>query len=109
MLSVKTLFAICLVLSCSFNNVFGQHAHVHDDHYHEHHDHDHEHDHNPSFKYSREANEAIKQASHDHTAKPKPPTWDSQQELWLYAMGSTLIISAAPFFILFLGRFVSYF
>lgn len=98
MLSVKTLFAICLVLSCSFNNVFGQHAHVHDDHYHEHH----EHDHNPSFKYSKEANEAIKRASHDHTAKPKPPTWDTQQELWLYAMGSTLIISAAPFFILFL-------
>lgn len=102
MLSVKTLFAICLVLSCSFNIVFGQHAHVHDDHYHEHH----EHDHNPSFKYSKEANEAVKRDSHDHTTKPKAPTWDTH-ELWLYAMGSTLIISAAPFFILFLGRFSS--
>lgn len=77
-------FSICLlVLSLVFS--INCHGHSHDD--------------APSFKYSREANEA-NQNTHHHEEKEPRKVLDTQT-LWINAMGSTLIISAAPFFILF--------
>lgn len=58
------------------------------------HDHGHSHDEPPSFKYSKAANEKF-----EH--HPKPEHHSTTSELWFQAMGSTLLISAAPFFILF--------
>lgn len=68
-------------------------------HSHDHFGHDHSHDEPPHFKYSREANEKLAQTTHyekEHLDKPL-----AGQNLWLHAMCSTLLISAAPFFILF--------
>ncbi|RZC34723.1 Zip domain containing protein [Asbolus verrucosus] len=62
-------------------------------HNHDHHGHSHEEP--PSFKYSKSANEPYQ----DHHKKEEHHSTTS--ELWLNAMGSTLLISAAPFFILF--------
>lgn len=77
----------------------------HDHHHHHHHGHDHDHDHGhsherPSFKYSRQANEPT-------IEQPAPPaasavTKKSASEIWYYAIGSTVLISVCPFFILFL-------
>lgn len=68
-----------------------------------HSDHGHSHDEHPAFKYSRPANEH-QEHHHHHEEKIKSKTVKvplDTQELWLYAMGSTLLISAAPFFLLF--------
>lgn len=95
----------------------------HNDHDHDHHDH--QHDERPSFKYSRQANEMYQEESHDHhqhdfdhghhhddlhhhhhhhhddvpkgKVKPEIDTF----YIWVHSLGSTLLISAAPFFILF--------
>lgn len=84
-LSCFLVLCICFILSVS-NSCF---CHQHHD------DHDHSHDESPSFKYSRAANEKYTEKSQQpqHTA--------NMQDLWLHAMGSTLLISAAPFLILF--------
>ncbi|XP_066246322.1 protein catecholamines up [Euwallacea similis] len=90
------VFLVSLV-SCQQGHSHGSNGH----HHHEEHDHV---DPNPAFKYSKAANEAAKKISQDNAktaGKGQGPVWDTN-ELWLYAMGSTLIISAAPFFILFL-------
>ncbi|XP_077285984.1 zinc transporter catecholamines up [Arctopsyche grandis] len=96
-----------------------QHHHHHDhdhDHDHGHHGHAHEHEHEheehaPSFKYSRAANEAHLQAKsqqqqqQQQQQQPQPQPQQPAQadsEIWWYAMGSTLLISAAPFCILYL-------
>ncbi|KAG7199241.1 hypothetical protein KM043_018110 [Ampulex compressa] len=66
----------------------------------------------PSFKYSKEANEDYSGARHsghqhhDHNhkhshEKQAPLSSNSDNEVMLKAIGSTLVISAAPFFILF--------
>ena len=94
------------------------HGHAHDHHGHAHDHHGHSHDHveqRPSFKYSKEANipkpppppaqkVEVKEHhhhghSHDHaeTTEPKRTTI----ALWTEAIGSTLLISVAPFVILF--------
>jgi len=76
--------------------------------------HGHSHDEAPSFKYSKKANEPIKHdhhehehsshkhehGSHEHDHEPPPKT--DAYDLWIQAMGSTLLISAAPYFILYL-------
>lgn len=122
-----------VMLWMSLPTLAGGHLHEHD------HDHDghHHHDENPSFKYSKQANEqyeddhhhhhhdespgfkytqqaneeaAHHHAHHDHhdhdhhhhegghkASKPKPDTF----YIWVHSLGSTLLISAAPFFILF--------
>lgn len=85
-----------------------------------HHDHDHENHEPPSFKYSQQANEhPPEQASHGHAAqdhdhhhhhhdeeekphlRPMVDYEDHQGDVFIQAMGSTLLISAAPFLILF--------
>lgn len=93
---VSLFLLTCIILSSLISPIFG-HGHSHD-----HDDHDHEHSHEaPSFKYSRQANEQqdipTKPAKQSHI--PSAPR--DMTELWLTAMGSTLLISAAPFFILF--------
>ncbi|KAF5298432.1 hypothetical protein FQR65_LT01210 [Abscondita terminalis] len=81
-----------IALSFLFVAAVSAHSHSHG-HGHDHHD-DHHHSHEPpSFKYSKEANEKLRQ----HGEKKVVPT----PNIWLYAMGSTLFISAAPVFILF--------
>lgn len=84
------------------------HGHVHEEHHaHSHgevHDHHHEHEHHesPSFKYSKEANaensEPPQNPERHHDNGGKVDTFT----LWTQAIGSTVLISAAPFFILFL-------
>ncbi|XP_018569160.1 protein catecholamines up [Anoplophora glabripennis] len=92
------------IVLCFLLVIFVQTCTSHD-HSHEHHGH--AHDESPSFKYSKAANEKLqkeKQDVHQHgeeTEKTPLKTPLSSQELWLHAMGSTLLISAAPFFILF--------
>ncbi|CAH0557842.1 unnamed protein product [Brassicogethes aeneus] len=62
--------------------------------------HGHSHDEKPSFKYSKAANEKVEEHHHEPATKKSNKMLDTQ-ELWINAMGSTLLISAAPFFILF--------
>jgi len=64
------------------------------------HSHEHEIDEPPSFKYSQAANAKVHES---HSAKPsglKEPR--DKFNLWMEALGSTFLISCAPFFILFL-------
>ncbi|XP_065218225.1 zinc transporter Slc39a7-like [Planococcus citri] len=66
---------------------------------HNHHDHDHDHEHHhheepPSFKYSKEANAKSQQP----TSKKKAMSMSS---IWSEALSSTIIISIAPFIILY--------
>jgi zinc transporter 7 len=77
------------------------HAHIHDEHHG--HSHDDLHHESPSFKYSKEANmhetpSHRPEIGHARTAKEVKDTFT----LWMQAIGSTLLISVAPFFILFL-------
>nr|CAI5841943.1 unnamed protein product [Callosobruchus analis] len=89
------------------------------------HHHGHSHEEPPSFKYSKQANEKLAPEEHhqhiethshgDHAHgkmhKHEHDQHHSQssviketltlQEIWLHAMASTILISAAPFFILF--------
>lgn len=85
---------------------------------HDHHDH-HHHAESPSFKYSKQANEKLEKPhihhhdhdhdhDHDHEHKhhhnePKdaPKNKEEKSSILLKAMGSTLLISAAPFLLLF--------
>lgn len=76
----------------SFPPLCGGHSHGHG------HSHDHEIDEPPSFKYSQTAN--VKKHE-SHSDKPPSPKV-SRETLWMEALGSTLLISCAPFFILFL-------
>lgn len=100
---VRKYYLILLFLTYEIYSVSCQ---VHHHHEHDHHGHSHDHpEEPPSFKYSQAANEHYQQ--HHHAKKEKiaedrrkhVPLTGS--DLWMYAMGSTLLISAAPFFILF--------
>lgn len=67
-------------------------------HGHSHGDHGHSHEEPPAFKYSRAANEH----HHEEPERQEPPKHHlNSSDLWLQAMGSTLLISAVPFLILF--------
>ncbi|XP_077447128.1 zinc transporter Slc39a7 [Stigmatopora argus] len=103
------------------------HGHAHEDHHH-HHAHDHDHDPDPEMKMFHGASKWSAQANlpeaeehqgqlhghaHDHghahahahgkTPEPKSQTEKRDtMELWTQAIGATLLISAAPFLILFL-------
>lgn len=86
--SACTVAAIIILCTC---NCIAGHGHSHDDG-HSHHSHE-----NPSFKYSKQANQLHEESS---TKPPNPKTRDVFT-LWIEALGSTLLISAAPFLILF--------
>lgn len=77
-----------------------EHHHGHDHHHHGHDHSDHVHSEAPSFKYSREANVA-QPASQPPPSTRKPRKQMSGSSLWIEALSSTLIISIAPFLILF--------
>ena len=79
------------------------------------HNNQHQHSHGsqepPSFKYTKAANEKhVHDESHHARKSEDPPAGRTRSdekilsgsELWIHAMSSTLLISAAPFFILFL-------
>ncbi|XP_043275342.1 protein catecholamines up [Venturia canescens] len=66
--------------------------------------HSHEHEEPPSFKYSKEANVKPHDHDHDHHKKVDSKakfTAEEEQNMIFKAMGSTLLISAAPFILLF--------
>ena len=83
------------------------HAHEHG-HGHAHEHHGHSHDEPASFKYSQEANEQGHGHSHEHghghghshLPEGGPGVQDTGASLWLWALGSTALISAAPVLIL---------
>ncbi|XP_055712632.1 protein catecholamines up [Phlebotomus papatasi] len=95
--SYRRIIAICLIVIVIFftlPTLCGAHGH----------DHDHE---EPSFKYSREANEPPShQHHHDHhhdhgNHRGKPEAAGSSMDVWIHSLSSTLLISAAPFLILY--------
>lgn len=88
--------------SQSHSDLRHSHHHEHDEH--REHTHDHMHHELPSFKYSKEANimyEVPVQKSKNVHANGEKEVKDTFT-LWTQAIGSTVLISAAPFFILFL-------
>ncbi|XP_067001515.2 zinc transporter Slc39a7 [Anabrus simplex] len=96
---IIVVLIICFIIFFSLPYVCESHGHSHNGH-------EHSHQEPPSFKYSREAN--LKHTEKEpHTHHPeigkqqKQPPRDTFT-LWFQALGSTLLISAAPFFILFL-------
>lgn len=64
----------------------------------QHHGHSHE---SAAFKYSREANEQFQQDGTKPSGGFKFRNFHENSELWITAMGSTLLISIAPYLILF--------
>lgn len=62
------------------------------------HEHEHEPEDSPSFKYSKQANVKVMEEEHITSSSLKKR---DVTELWIEAFGSTLLISAAPFLILF--------
>ena len=92
------LLLTCLILPVPSKG----HGHSHD------HDHDHDHIHEPaSFKYSKQANEQFsKEHSHSehhhHHVDRKGETSQDLSDIFVRAMGSTLLISIAPFLLLFI-------
>lgn len=83
----------------------------HDHHDHHHHHHHHHSDESPGFKYSKQANENLEKSHthhHDHghehhhnDHKDASKNNEEKSSVLLKAMGSTLLISAAPFVLLF--------
>lgn len=115
------LAALLVALVSTELRLVGAQHHHHHDHDHDH-DHDHEHVHEPAaFKYSRAANDphlatgkeahrhthghVASSSSHSHASdgpKKKPiRSFEDTAFLWGRALGSTLLISVAPFLILF--------
>lgn len=91
--SIFLLIFLNLPLTCS------SHGHGHS--------HDHEFEESPSYKYSRQANVYINEHQSDHIHKSDTDNSKHKSErdllaLWIQALGSTLIISIAPFIVLFL-------
>ncbi|KAL7632727.1 UNVERIFIED_CONTAM: hypothetical protein RMT77_016928 [Armadillidium vulgare] len=96
------LFIILLILC--FPYACGQaHSHVDHNHGHSHEEHNHGHSHEepPSFKWSKEANDAYKGTEKKEHRINHENTHNSRPNLWLEALGSTVLISIAPYLILF--------
>lgn len=99
--NVRSKIFYIFLLSCIVIPILSkahEHSHEHDHHHHEHH-------HEPAgFKYSKEANEdfsdQINSAHHKHAEHSKQSTYDPS-DIFVRAMGSTLLISLAPFLLLF--------
>lgn len=97
MIPLKLSYWVVFILLFTFCS---PHGHSHDGE----HDHHHHNEEPASFKYSRAANEKFRKPEehlHSHSSQNAETTLDLRN-LWIHAMGSTLLISAAPFFILFL-------
>ncbi|XP_060645030.1 protein catecholamines up [Drosophila nasuta] len=74
------------------------HDHVH--HGHDHHHHDHDHDHH-EHDHHHENDHHGHDHHHEHHEHAKPATLD-MKSIWLHSIGSTLLISAAPFVLLYI-------
>lgn len=117
----QVLVNVCLGLLCvliffSFPTLVKSHGHAHggvDSHHHDHHDHDHHghaHDERPSFKYSRAANEeqvtqespSLHQTAIPKKSESKSGSDTSTSSIWMDAIVSTLLISLAPFLLLYI-------
>lgn len=94
-MNLSSFFVLSVCLTLTLSDLCFCHQHHDHDHYH---DDDHSHDESPAFKYSKAANEKYSEKP-QQSKQPQQET--STQDLWLHAMGSTLLISAAPFLILF--------
>lgn len=88
----------------------GHHDHGHHGHHHEHHPHEHHDGHyhddieegSVFNRYSREMNDPEVPTASPKTKMPLPPKPSrSTMVIWMEALCSTILISAAPFFILF--------
>ena len=104
-----------LPLVCGHNHGHGHdhHGHAHHGHGHAHHHghghahhHGHGHEEPASFKWSKEANEHYKEDSEDHKPShpdPQERKLPSKQKssIWMEAILSTVLISIAPYLILF--------
>lgn len=88
--SISRIMNFILLFACTTYAVAG-HGHAHD------HSHSHGDDVKPSFKYTKEANEPY--SSNTETKTESRTT--SNATPWVEALGSTILISAAPFVILF--------
>ncbi|KAL1496939.1 hypothetical protein ABEB36_007987 [Hypothenemus hampei] len=97
MSSYKSQVIVILLVFSLISLSLCQYGHSHEKAAHHHHDHDHEED-NPAYKYSSAAN----QDSKKQTTETRNDHLSNSNDIWLYAMGSTLLISLAPYFILFL-------
>ncbi|XP_058061111.1 protein catecholamines up [Anopheles bellator] len=106
--SYRVHIALCLIVAMvllSLPTLCGAHGqHSHDDHHHHHE--------SPSFKYSMEANQVHDDSipdphhhhhHHHHHERPAASIKAPRDTfyIWVHSLGSTLLISAAPFFILF--------
>lgn len=113
------LLLFILVLFLSLPNICDGHGNEHegehgvgDDHHHDHHHHHHahahdfhEHDHHdhqetPSYKYSKEANVKSSSPGSGPSVR-KEKKVQSMTSIWSEALSSTIIISIAPFIILY--------
>lgn len=78
---------------------------THDNDHHHNHHHAHVHEESPSFRYSKAANEKYHHDDNDEHQHEKHHKEErivlNNTDLWIHALGSTLLISAAPFLILF--------
>lgn len=112
------IYIFCVIvpfLSIAFAH--DHHGHSHGSHGHSDEHHHMEHDRDPKFKYTREANEKFNKEKvkdthhhdthhhhhhheHSHDGHTKEIPRDNY-DIWLHSIGSTLLISAAPFFILY--------
>ncbi|XP_063973723.1 protein catecholamines up [Diachasmimorpha longicaudata] len=100
------LAAIVLIIFLDLPVLCQSQAHHHHDH-----DHHHHHDEPASFKYSKQANENFEHVKHPHNLPymeahdyellKEEAKREQQGSIMLKAMGSTLLISAAPFVLLF--------
>ncbi|GFS54030.1 zinc transporter SLC39A7 [Nephila pilipes] len=84
-------FKTLIIFICTIS-IVAAHGHTHDG--------GHSHDERPSFKYSRQANEPYA-SPHDEIPVHAKVKSREPLTLWVEAIGSTLLISAAPFIILF--------
>lgn len=96
--SIKTfihgilLATFWLLIFLNLPSLCHSHGHTHDHHHHRHEE--------PAFKYTREANDP--HISSDKFSKKIEEVADKNSwSLWVEALGSTLLISAAPFLVLF--------
>lgn len=98
---------LILLIFLDFPLLCGGQSHIHDhEHQHAHgHSHEHTHEHEPpSYKYSKKANvkEHVTQPVDSASSRQSTPRERDITMLWLQAFGSTLLISVAPVFILYL-------
>ncbi|KAG7170497.1 Zinc transporter zipt-7.2-like [Homarus americanus] len=111
---IPVTLVICILFSLPM--VCG-HGHSHDHHGHTHDHHGHTHDHHgqvqeeeepPAFKWSKQANEPYQREEpvHEephvhHEADGSAPVTPQKNNIWLEALCATLVISIAPYLILF--------